>query len=390
MMWSLVYILLLLLIATARTQGFRDKIADKKAKIRAIRLEKLVKSVEAENKIPAFFKPTAGSPAHRPQGPVVFSVAMDKKMLPSCAKGFTGTLRNTGYKGDIVLATSPGSEMGFLKFLEKTSCITYEVDTVSAKKDFEVPHAQFGYSVNVLRLFMYKWWVSMYDKDAVILLSDFRDVLFQSNPFAFRPHAGLPTNNQLVIFHENFPLKMIYRCRTNRQWLQTCYGDTAVGELEQNLVSCSGTVFGGRDAVLAYAHMMVEQLDPAVRWRNHPLVNTSEFLYKVQKQCKHAGIDQGFHNYLLHSKTLEQWVDVKEMLQGEGMVNTIGAFFGTKAVVQKNLTEWGILKGKPPQQTFHNWDGQLSPVVHQFDRFQQNHFQGRYWEFIKVISDQYK
>jgi len=388
----------MVLIATARTQGFNDKIDDKKEKIRDIRLQKLVKSIEAENKIPAFFKPTAGSPAHRPQGPVVFSVAMDKNLLPAAAKGFSGTLRNTGYKGDIVLAISPGVGVGFLKYLEKTSCITYEVDTVSTKKDivyhqfkdFKVPHTPFGYSVNVMRLFMYKWWVSMYDKDSVMFLSDFRDVLFQSNPFAFRPHTWLPTNNQLVIFHENFPLKMIYRCPTNRNWLQTCYGGTVVDELEQNLVSCSGTVFGGRDAVLAYADMMVEQMNPALRWRNHPLVNTSEFLYNMQKQCKHTGIDQGFHNYLLHSKTLEQWVDVKEMLQGEGPVNTIGAFFGTKAVVQKNLTEWGILKGKPPQQTFHNWDGQLSPVVHQFDRFQQNHFQGRYWEFIKVISDQYK
>ena len=120
---------------------------------------------------------------------------------------------------------------------------------------------------------------------------------------------------------------------------------------------------------------MIQQMDPSVRWRGHEALssgNNSEFLAAKQKLCEHTGIDQGFHNKLLYSSDgLQKWMDVKIFPQGEGPVNTLGAFYrGPRSHVNFNLTEWNVLKGQPPNYVIHNWNGDVSPVVHQHNRFQ--------------------
>ena len=60
-------------------------------------------------------------------------------------------------------------------------------------------------------------------------------------------------------------------------------------------------------------------------------------------------------------------------LQGDGPVNTIGAFFpGELALLKFNLTQWQILKGDGRDKYIVNWNGERSPVVHQYDRFQES------------------
>jgi hypothetical protein len=55
--------------------------------------------------------------------------------------------------------------------------------------------------------------------------------------------------------------------------------------------------------------------------------------------------------------------------QGEGPINTVGAFFGERAILKWNLVEWKVLRGDAPEQWISNWNGEKSPVVHQADRF---------------------
>ncbi len=62
-------------------------------------------------------------------------------------------------------------------------------------------------------------------------------------------------------------------------------------------------------------------------------------------------------------------MDVKMFPQGEGPVNTIGAFKGDRALVKLDLIQWGILKGEAPNQIFVNGNGDKSPAVHQYDRY---------------------
>jgi hypothetical protein len=83
-------------------------------------------------------------------------------------------------------------------------------------------------------------------------------------------------------------------------------------------------------------------------------------------------MDQGFHNWLLFSGRLQRIMNVKVFPQGEGPVNTVGAFYpGRQALLKLRLDEsWNILRGESPKKYISNWNGDPSPVVHQLDRFE--------------------
>jgi len=50
-------------------------------------------------------------------------------------------------------------------------------------------------------------------------------------------------------------------------------------------------------------------------------------------------------------------------------VNTVGAFFGERAIIKMPLAQWKVLRGDGKMKYFHNWNNDKSPVVHQHDRF---------------------
>lgn len=111
---------------------------------------------------------------------------------------------------------------------------------------------------------------------------------------------------------------------------------------------------------------MIEQIDPTSRQRfglNGKITDTPG--------CISVGMDQGFHNWLLHSGRLRKIMKVKMFYQGEGPVNTVGAFYpGWTAMFKFSLEEWGVLKGTGSEKYIANWNGDPSPVVHQADRFE--------------------
>ncbi len=65
----------------------------------------------------------------------------------------------------------------------------------------------------------------------------------------------------------------------------------------------------------------------------------------------------------------------------------VGAFNGDKALIKRTLYEWNILKGVAPNQTFYNWNGDVSPVVHQYDRYYTSHFKGQYAKFLRTFQE---
>ena len=158
------------------------------------------------------------------------------------------------YRADFLRVIT--KETDCLVYTIKFSCTTHTDDINNYKCVFaDLPeHAQgIPYSVNMMRIFLYKWWATNYHEDAKILLSDFRDVVFQSNPFNYMPSSW--NNYPLVIFHEQYPNNMIYRSMFNKGWLQKCYGNEAYEKIAYNVVSCSGTVLGSRNGILAYVSM---------------------------------------------------------------------------------------------------------------------------------------
>jgi hypothetical protein len=108
---------------------------------------------------------------------------------------------------------------------------------------------------------------------------------------------------------------------------------------------------------------MIQQMDPMVR----SLVGTYNNITD-NSACMTAGVDQGFHNWIVYGGKLDKFLNVKIYQQGEGPVNTVGSLIGLHSLFNFTFESWGVLKGLSPDKYFYNWNGDLSPVVHQYDR----------------------
>ncbi len=156
---------------------------------------------------------------------------------------------------------------------------------------------------------------------ANVMLTDLRDVVFQSDPF------GMPLPADIVFAQE--------RCRlgdspVNYNWLAQGYGEAVAHNMRDCLVSCAGTTFGSTAGTLRYLVAMARELSS----RMPPLG---------------AGIDQAVHNYIVHMHPLcDAWLDTTDSL-----VATM--HFVPDASVQ--FSSQGVLI-----------DGKLVPVLHQWER----------------------
>jgi hypothetical protein len=72
---------------------------------------------------------------------------------------------------------------------------------------------------------------------------------------------------------------------------------------------------------------------------------------------------------MLYSGILSKFLEVKLFPQGEGPVNIVGGFHGDKKLLRALLSEWKVLRGESPYKYVYNWNGEISPVVHQLERF---------------------
>ena len=164
-----------------------------------------------------------GGGRHHPKGQAIFTVLLNfgAKLNESVdAQTFVGTARKVGFQGDIVLAMSPGYGGPFLDAVKDANCIVYTIPVKCGIESSihsidelcsldEIP--QVKVSVNMLRFYIYNYWASLYDDEAIIMISDFSDVIFQSNPFEYKKSIWKSTGAQLVVFQENFPNKVINR-----------------------------------------------------------------------------------------------------------------------------------------------------------------------------------
>ena len=106
---------------------------------------------------------------------------------------FVGTLRNTGYEGDIVLGIAEQQEEKVIEYYKKRN-----VNAQVVKPTSDLPLA-------FIRFYEYKKWIEPYADDDLVLLSDTADTFFQSDPFLF-PEVqamGSPGNEvDLMLFAE--------------------------------------------------------------------------------------------------------------------------------------------------------------------------------------------
>ena len=333
---------------------------------------------------------------------VVFTVAMSETFMRRDVRNFVGTLRNTGFNGDIVVGIMKNSQEDFINALIEFNTIIYLIDVEC--KDITSDHRMCSlkqnnknnnheenpvkFSINMLRYYLYKWWSIKYtNPNTMILISDFRDVFFQSNPFKYRKELWNDDKSpyDLIIFQEAHPMKTILRCPFNSGWIKSCYGKDKLYQIGTFPVSCSGITIGLRDSILIYSHIMISQLNPKIRLGKNNKSNSKSLM--TNKNCISLGMDQGFHNWLIYGGILNKFMNIKKFQQGEGPVSTIGAFYqGKNALLKYNLSEWKILRGKNDQKYISNWDNLPSPVVHQADRFLESDLKDDYTKHLKIFQ----
>mmetsp|Transcript_22586 Transcript_22586/g.54569 ORF Transcript_22586/g.54569 Transcript_22586/m.54569 type:complete len:511 (+) Transcript_22586:221-1753(+) len=364
-----------------------------------------VESVPSE----IILQPTFGS--HRRQKNAVFAFAEGYEL--NVYVTFIESLKNTGFRGDVILSVSHVDVMKsgveeYLKWYSLQSddslrVISYGLSwecykksgarILPTNKEGRGSTTNHGFSdckihglysdgkdnylapaadprearpVATARYELYWIWSRQYDESSSILIIDVRDSYFQSNPFNFVPFSlgsvHLPANQgtkegcSLDLFEENFEALNIGTSNYNSQWIKSAYGQESLKKMTLKPVICSGSTMGSQRAIELYCRAMVAQFD-----------NT---------KCKAVGCDQGFHNYLFYEGGLKSFLASHDCAinvhrQGSGAVNSLAA------MRKSSLRSQGVLKSLDSKANgsdadnsvvLNNDNTTLSPVVHQFDR----------------------
>jgi len=347
---------------------------------------------EGEQIVP-YLKPVHGE--HRPDKDAVVAFAAEYPL--SNYVTFIESLRAGGFDGDIVLAISPldvkkedvwaylsEPDNHVVLYAPVLVCFNAEREEVESAKggirtcisdnlyarkksnggELEpLPDPRSPRTVQTLRYEVYWLMCLSISPHSWILLVDARDTVFQLDPFAHVPRNSDPTleSGLLYFFGEAPDATRLGKSKQNNKWIAAAYGDRVAELLADKPTVCSGATMGEQIALETYMRAMVAEAD-----------YTGTVL---------AGADQGFHNFLHYShkfKYTEKIHSVVVFDQGQGIVNNLGA------LRTKGLEEWGngkLLKTevdkneknhlKKFKYTILNWDGTISPVVHQYDRHKQ-------------------
>lgn len=363
-----------------------------------------------EDEIVTYLQPTSGK--HRRDRDSVFVFAaeygFDTYML------FFMTLFESGFKGDVVVGVSKmdwakpsirefleywkneagKNEMTVVVYVVPYHCYNLEGEILDShrggmrvcqchnmfgRKDKETGEVaplldkRHGRTAQTIRYELYWIWSEHYDPTSWILLIDARDTIFQESPFRRVPrrkHAktvGGKTDSggMLIFFGENADATSLGKSKYNRKWLTLAYGQSVANAFREKPTICSGSTIGEQVAIETYLRAEVAESD--------------------ESKTVIFGADQGFHNYLYYSNKLANALAISRILvqdQGLGIVNNMGA------LRDKALSEWGngkIYEKTDSGITIYNWDGTVSPVVHQYDRHEEL---SHWWHKRKMMDYQ--
>jgi hypothetical protein len=130
--------------------------------------------------------------------------------------------------------------------------------------------------------------------------------------------------------------------------LETVTASRVLDALREKPTICSGSTMGEAVAIEQYLRAEINEKD--------------------ETEIRTSWIRSGFHNYLYYTHKLANVDAIRSLtvwIQGRGIINNLGA------LRKKPLVEW-----RNYNTTTHdviNWDGTLSPVVHQWDRDKDLH-----------------
>jgi len=366
-----------------------------------------------EGEIVTYLQPISGQ--HRPDRDSVFVFAAEYGFKTYML--FFMTLYNTGFKGDVVVGISKmdWEDESIREFLEywnnengenEMTVVVYKVPYHCYNLEGEVQSShkggmrvcqcnnmfgrknkdtgeitpildrRHGRTAQTIRYELYWIWSEYYNPTNWILLIDARDTIFQTTPFEKVPRRATTTNTNgkedggmLIFFGENADVTSLGKSKYNRRWLTLAYGEKVADAFISKPTICSGSTMGEQSAIETYLRAEVAESD--------------------ESKTVIFGADQGFHNYLYYSNKLSNAEAIAKILvqdQGLGIVNNMGA------LRDKDLSEFGngkIIQRTPSAITIYNWDGTVSPVVHQYDRFKEL---GAWWgnEKLEEFQNQWE
>jgi hypothetical protein len=278
---------------------------------------------------------------------------MTQLILGTCAnysteqlRPFVDSLRSTDYAGDVTFLVH-GISPATVRFLHERDCRTLPFRQMPYFKGAHRVRQSMARLVRLCwsrsrppaairsllaqcwqcaasRYFRYESYLRSLDGQFdLVMLTDVRDVVFQSNPFAF------PMTGQLCAFRES--LARIGDDYYNSQWLKDAYGQAVYEQLQDLPVYCSGVTIGTISGVQDYLRAMTKHLASRVGF---------------------TGYDQGVHNYLVHTGALR---DVVHYENWQGPVLTLGAVASQDICVAGD----GLLRTRA---------GEVINVLHQYDR----------------------
>jgi hypothetical protein len=227
---------------------------------------------------------------------------------------FIGSLRRTNFVGDICVFVDEMSPQAVITLLAH-GILVERADRLSTPR----------MNLQSSRYFNYLEFLARNGEAyANVMISDLRDVVFQSDPF----EKPLPAE---IVFVQECCL--LGDSPVNHGWLTEAYGEAVAQNMRDCTVSCSGTTFGTVAGMQRYLVAMTTEL-AGLAGRD---------ILQVR------GMDQGIHNYVIRMRPLRNaWLDPTDSL-----VATM--HFVPDESIQ--TTPRGVLI-----------DGRLVPVVHQWDR----------------------
>jgi hypothetical protein len=174
----------------------------------------------------------------------------------------------------------------------------------------------------------YDWYLSQHPEYERVMITGIRDVIIQSDPFAY------DSGGDLCCFLES---RIIKECSWNRMWLQEGFCREVLESIWENPISCAEIVLGNYARMTTYIKLMLPHI--------------------CGPNLKIRIIDQAVHNYLLWNKQLEP---VRLFKPGEGPVCTMGY-----VMTDGNGKE--MFKLNDRHQVLND-DGSVVQVIHQYDR----------------------
>jgi len=274
-------------------------------------------------------------------------IGVIRRLTESQLTPFVESLRSTGYAGDCVLF-STSTNRSTIAYLHERGIQTIPFYYPAIRnhqlllygwslwkfllsrlqsRELQLKLARIVWDLFFIRFLFARNFIKAHPEYSQIMLTDVRDVVFQSDPFEWM-------NDQKRVFcFEEMTGRTIGECPSNSRMVREVFGEEGWQKMQKFQISCAGVTFGTRVELLGYLERFLDLALGALSLR----------------PC--SGSDQGVHNRIVHVENLPYL----KLLDNEGPVFTMGCM--PRDLIHVNAGGAVI-----------NNEGKVYPVLHQYDR----------------------